>query len=85
MYRDPIHWKRIRDMVLKQGQAQLKVSRDTGISRATVAKMVACEIPPPRKQRTYCRSTLGPHISTIDRLAAEAAHIHPESKPYVSI
>ena len=81
MYRDPIHWKRRRDTVLKQGQSQLKVSQETGLSRATVTKMVACEIPPPRKQRTYFRPTLGPHISTIDRLSAEAAHTHPDSKP----
>ena len=51
MYRDPIHWKRIKDTVLTQGQSQRKVSRDMGLSRATVAKMIACEIPPPRKQR----------------------------------
>ncbi len=32
MYRDPMQWKRIRDMVLKEGQPQRRVSRDTGLN-----------------------------------------------------
>ena len=81
MYRDPVQWKRVRDTVLIQGQSQRKVSRDMGLSRATVAKMVANDIPPPRKQRIHYRAALGPHISTIDRLVSEAVHTFPESKP----
>lgn len=81
MYRDPIQWKRIRDRVLKQGKSQRKVSRETGLSRATVAKMVAHKIPLTRKRRTHFRPTLGPHIFRIERLAAEAAQAIPKKKP----
>ena len=81
MYRDPIQWKRIRDRVLKQGKSQRKVSRETGLSRATVAKMVAHKIPPTRKRRTHFRPKLGPHIFRIERLAAEAAQAIPKKRP----
>ena len=65
MYRDPMQWKQIRERVLKHGVTRRKVALDTGIGRKTIAKMLANEIPPPRKQRVYIRPKIGAHAGTI--------------------
>jgi len=80
MYRDLVQWKRIRKMALKEGISQRAVSLRTGLSRETVRKMVAYEIPPQIKQRTYSRPKLDPHIRTIQKWVAKATTINPECK-----
>jgi len=81
MYRDLVQWKQIREMVLKEGKSQRTVSMETGLSRNTVRKMVAYKIPPQRKQRTYSRPKLDPHILTIQQWVANAMATTPECKP----
>ena len=71
MYRDPIQWACIRRKVLKEGKSERAVSKETGIDRRTIAKIIAQKNPPPRKNRTISHPKLGPHIPTIERLVAE--------------
>ncbi len=71
MYRDPMQWEFIRRKVLQEGMSQRAVSRETGIGRWMIAKIIAHKKPPIRKTRTYSHSRLGPHIPTIHRLIAE--------------
>ena len=46
MYRDPKQWTYVRRLVLEKGGSLRGVSRNTGLSRNTVRKMLACPRPP---------------------------------------
>ena len=81
MYRNLVQWNHIRKMTLKKGISQRAVSLKTGLSRETVRKMVTYKIPPKRKQRTYSRPVLDPHIGTIQQWVAKATMTDPECKP----
>jgi transposase len=64
MYRDVTQWTKIRRRVLIGGVSQRRIWRETGISRATVRKMIEFPIPPgyPRRQlvdRSRLRSCSG--------------------------
>ncbi len=71
MYRDPMQWEFIRRKVLQEEMSQRAVSRETGIGRWMIAKIIAHKKPPIRKTRTHSHPRLGPHIPTIHRLIAE--------------
>ncbi len=47
MYTDPLQWKRIRDSIQSGKRSIRATSRDTGLSRKTIRKMLKYELPPP--------------------------------------
>jgi transposase len=69
MYREVAQWRQIRCRILEKGTPKKQVSRDTGISRQTIHKMLKHENPPGYGPRL--RPTLGPYIPAIDRLVHE--------------
>jgi hypothetical protein len=66
MYRDVAQWHQIRRRILERGTPKRQVSRDTGISRHTIKKMLMRENPPSHGPRRYPK--LEPYISAIDGL-----------------
>ena len=48
MHRDPKKWAYVRRLILERGVSRRSVSRQTGLSRRTVRKMLACPQPPSR-------------------------------------
>ena len=66
MYRDVAQWRQIRCRILEKGTPKKQASRDTGISRQTINKMLKHENPPGYGPKLH--PTLGPYVSTIDRL-----------------
>jgi transposase len=52
MYRDLTQWTRIRRRVLAGSVSQKQITRETGISRETVRKMVEFPIPPGYRRKT---------------------------------
>jgi hypothetical protein len=70
MYRDVTQWHKIRDLILERGTPKKRVSRDTGISRQTINKMLRQENPPIHGPRHYPK--LGPYIFATDGLVRES-------------
>jgi hypothetical protein len=46
MYRDVALWRQVRHRMLDSGTSKRRISRETGMSRATIRKMAAYERPP---------------------------------------
>jgi transposase len=67
MHRDPEEWRRIRQQV-EYGIPKRQVSRETGISRQTIKKMLLNEHPTTYKTRLPRYPKLGPYLVVIDRL-----------------
>ena len=45
MHRNPEEWRRIRQQVLERGIPKRQLSRETGVSRQTIKKMLLNEHP----------------------------------------
>jgi Helix-turn-helix domain of resolvase len=67
MHRNPEEWRRIRQQV-ECGIPKRQVSRETGISRQTIKKMLLNEHPTTYKTRLPRYPKLGPYLVVIDRL-----------------
>ena len=63
----------IRHQILEEGKPKRQVSRETGISRGTINKMLTCERPVGYGPRSPHYPKLGPYIFGIDRLLDWAA------------
>jgi hypothetical protein len=72
MYCDIAEWRCIRRRILEKGTPKKQVSRETGISRATINKILAHEEPPGYRPRSPHYPKLGPYIPTIERLLHDA-------------
>ena len=46
MYSNVLQWRQIRKKILVDGKSILSTSKDTGISRNTIRKILKTEIPP---------------------------------------
>lgn len=68
MHRNPEEWRRIRQQVLECGIPKRQVSRETGISRQTIKKMLLSEHPTTYTTRLPRYPKLGPYLVVIDRL-----------------
>jgi transposase len=73
MYRDASQWKDIRRRIHEKGVPKRQVSREMGISRDTINKMLAHEHPPGYRRRLPSHPKLGPYIPTIERLLRDIA------------
>ncbi len=71
MYRDAPQWRDIRRRVREEGIPKKRISRETGISRRTINKMLAYELPPGYPHRPPRFPKLGAYTVTIDRLLAD--------------
>ena len=77
MYREVAQWRQIRRRIREKGTPKKQVSRETGISRRTINKMLTHENPPGYGPRPTRYPKLGPYISAIDRLLHDAAFLAP--------
>ena len=73
MYCDIGQWQNIRRRILEKGTPKKQVSRDTGISRRMINKILTHENPPGYGPRPPRYPKLGPYIPAIDRLLHDAA------------
>jgi transposase len=58
MYRNRVQWAKIRRLVLVEKVPIREVTRKTGISRKTIRKMLACELPKPYGPRSTANPVL---------------------------
>jgi transposase len=77
MYREVAQWRHIRRRIREKGTPKKQVSRETGISRQTINKMLAHEKPPGYRPRPLHYPRLGPYISAIDRILHDAVSLTP--------
>jgi transposase len=77
MYREVAQWRRIRRRIREEGAPKKQVSRETGIGRRTINRMLAHENPPGYGPRPPRYPKLGPYISAIDRLLHETVSMTP--------
>jgi len=68
MYGEVAQWQHIRRRFKQNGTPKKQISRETGISRRMINKMLAHENPPGYGPRLPRYPKLGPHIPTIERL-----------------
>lgn len=80
MYRDTAQWSEIRDRVLRKGVSIRQITRETGINRVTVRKMLNHSLPLPPRPRKRTHRKLGPHTSSIQRLLKENATLPPSAR-----
>jgi transposase len=73
MYCDITQWRHIRRRIMEKGAPKKQISRETGISRRTINKILAHEHPPGYGPRSPHYPKLGPYISAIDRFLHDAA------------
>jgi hypothetical protein len=66
MYREVAQWREVRRRILESGTPKRQVSRETGIGRRTINKMLLHENPPGYGPRLPLYPKLGPYISAID-------------------
>src|SRR5271165_3507164 len=79
MYRDPVQWAEIRKRIIKEGASIRQISRETGIDRETIGKILQRSTPPKQKPRKFGNPKLGPHAATICRLLEENKTLPPTS------
>src|SRR4030081_2053519 len=77
MYREVAQWRYIRRLIREKGTPKKQVSRETGISRQTINKMLTLENPPGYGPRPLRYPRLGPYISAIDRILNDALSLTP--------
>jgi transposase len=77
MYREVAQWRYIRRLIREKGTPKKQVSRETGISRQTINKMLTLENPPSYGPRPLQYPRLGPYISAIDRILHDALSLTP--------
>jgi DNA-binding transcriptional regulator LsrR (DeoR family) len=81
MYRDVTQWTRIRRCVLTGGVSQRNITREAGISRETVRKMIEFPIPP-----GYLRvETRQRSVDAILHARAQPHQEHPQAQQFTSI
>jgi hypothetical protein len=68
MYRNAKQWHRIRRSILENGVPKKRISRETGISRKTINKMLTHKDPPRYAPRRRYYPKLGPYIPRIHQL-----------------
>jgi hypothetical protein len=79
MYCDVRQWRHIRRRIMVKGTPKKQVSRETGISRQTINRMLAHEFPPGYHPRPRRYSKLGPYIHTIDYLLHDIILFPPKT------
>ena len=77
MYCDVGQWRHIRRRILEKGTPKKRVSRETGVSRRTINKMLTHEHPPGYSPRPPRYPKLGPYIHMIDRLLHHTVSFPP--------
>jgi transposase len=75
MYRDVEQWIGIRHRILQEGVPIKQVTRETGISRKTVRKMLNHLQPKPYSPRSRRYPKLGPHLASIQGLLRENTNL----------
>ena len=80
MLPDVEQWSNIRHQILQKGVSIHQVSRDTGIDRKTVRKMLAHPLPKPHGPRSRSYPKLGPHTASIQRMLRENATLPPTAR-----
>ncbi|MGD0075503.1 MAG: IS630 family transposase [Candidatus Binataceae bacterium] len=80
MYRDVVQWSKIRHRILVKGDSRRQVTRETGISTATIDKMLAHRHPQPYGTRSHRYPKLGPHTSSIRRMVKGNATLPPGAR-----
>ena len=80
MYREVAQWRRIRRRVREDGAPKKQVSRETGISRRTINRILTLESPPGYGPRPVYYPKLRSYIPAIERLLTEAASVAPVSR-----
>jgi DDE superfamily endonuclease len=73
MYRDVAVWQYVRGRILEKRAAKRQVSRETGISRRTINKILLHESPPSYPARPRLYPTLGPYTRTIDKIIDQSS------------
>jgi transposase len=68
MYRNAKQWRQIRRSILENGAPKRKISRETGISRKTINKILTHKDPPRYTPRRRNYPKLGPYIPRINQL-----------------
>ena len=79
MYCDVRQWRHIRRRIMVKGTPKKQVSRETGISRQTINRMLAHEFPPGYHPRPRRYPKLGPYIHTIDNLLHDIILFPPKA------
>ena len=69
MYQDVAQWTMIRRKVLENGISRRKISRETGLSRKTIRKMLLHELPQSYKRSAPTHPALQQHTETLDGFA----------------
>ena len=69
MYHDVAQWTMVRRKVLEEGVSRRQLTRQTGLSRNTIRKMLLHELPQPYKPRTPRYPALRQHTATLDAFA----------------
>ncbi len=78
MYTDVAQWTAIRKKVLKQGISRLQISRNTGINRKTVSKILQHKMPPGYRRRAPIRHPkLDAHTQYLQTLLHESELLPP--------
>jgi hypothetical protein len=68
VFRDEARWAAIRNRVLVEGASRRQVARETGMSMATICKVLAAPHPPSPIRGLRPRPKLGPYMSTVERM-----------------
>src|ERR1700738_64656 len=79
MYCDVRQWRHIRRRIMVKGTPKKQVSRETGISRQTITRMLAHEFPPGYHPRPRRYPKLGPYIHTINYLLHDTILFPPKA------
>jgi transposase len=80
MYRNAKQWHRIRRSILENGVPKKRISRETGISRKTINKMLTHKDPPRYAPRRRDYPKLGPYIPRINQLLFEKGPVPTSTK-----
>ena len=80
MYRNAKQWHRIRRSILENGVPKKRISRETGISRKTINKILTHEDPPRYAPRRRDYPKLGPHIPRINQLLFDKGPVSTSTK-----
>ena len=80
MYRNATQWHRIRRSILENGVPKKRISRETGISRKTINKMLTHNDPPRYAHRRRNYPKLGPYIPRINQLLLDKDSVSTSTK-----
>ena len=80
MYRDVAQWSSIRRRILQDGVSIRQITREMGIHRKTVRKMLNHSLPQPYKPRSRVYPKLGPHTASVQRILWENTTLPPSAR-----